>query len=103
MEVKKKTLVKPILAAREVDVLNEAVALIDAIIDGNDDSDVIVGEAVEICTIHDLMNLRGNLNVLACDLIHDLTKEKEPVQGFFNCFLIAKLSVLHKEIPNETK
>ena len=79
MEVKKKTLVKPILAAREVDVLNEAVALIDAIIDGNDDSDVIVGETVEICTIHDLMKLRGNLNVLACGLIHDLTKEKEPV------------------------
>ena len=78
MEVKKKTLVKPILAAHEVDVLNDAVALIDAIIDGNDDSDVIIGDATEICTIRDLMNLRGNLNVLVCDLIHDLTKEKEP-------------------------
>ena len=78
MEVKKKTLVKPILAAHEVDVLNETVALIDAIIEGNDDSDVIIGDAAEICTIRDFMNLRSNLNVLVCDLIHDLTKEKEP-------------------------
>ena len=74
MEVKKKTLVKPVLTASEVKLLNDVTALFDTIIEGNAGTDVIVGEEDEICTILDLTNLRTNLGTLA----QDLTREEEP-------------------------
>lgn len=74
MEVKKKTLVKPVLNASEVKLLNDVATLFDTIIEGNACTDVIVGEEDEICTILDLTNLRTNLGTLA----QDLTREEEP-------------------------
>ena len=74
MEVKKKTLVKPVLNASEVKLLNDVTVLFDTIIEGNAGTDVIVGEEDEICTILDLTNLKSNLSTLA----QDLTKEEEP-------------------------
>ena len=74
MEVKKKTLVKPVLNASEVKLLNDVAALFDTIIEGNAGTDVIVGDEDEICTILDLTNLRSNLSTLA----QDLTREEEP-------------------------